>query len=64
VLLQQRQRDMEAKDIFQVINGGHANQNPIFSSIATDIDSSTLTDTASSIAEDTLPDNLEIYEEF
>ncbi|WP_107670688.1 DDE-type integrase/transposase/recombinase [Cyanothece sp. BG0011] len=64
VLLQQRQRDMEAKDVFQVINGGHANQNPIFSSIATDVASSTLTDTTSSIAEDTLPDNLEIYEEF
>jgi putative transposase len=64
VLLQQRQRDMEAKDVFQVINGGRANQNPIFSSISTNIDSSTVTDTASSITEDTLPDNLEIYEEF
>ncbi len=27
VLLQQRQCDMEAKKVFQVINGGQANQN-------------------------------------
>ncbi|MEL4897802.1 hypothetical protein [Crocosphaera sp. Alani8] len=52
VLLQQRQRDMEAKEVFQVINGGKANQKPMFSSIPTDIDSSAVTNTSSSIGED------------
>ncbi|MGK7933189.1 MAG: DDE-type integrase/transposase/recombinase [Microcystaceae cyanobacterium] len=64
LLLQQRQHDTEAKEVFQIINGGKASQSPLFTSVEDDLEEYEASDTPSVSSDDPLPDNLEIYEEF
>lgn len=64
VLLQQRQHDSEAKEVFQIIHGGQASQNRLFPSVDEDLEEYPSTDAYSVPSEYAIPDNLEIYEEF